>query len=186
MMLPIGNHYQNRQHFSNMTITEYRATNKPSRNYAESKEQGTIAGYLSKYHPNIIFETVEREGNRSFRAQNSIKKNNSMSGWPDTRIYHSSAGYHSLMIENKKAGTELFQVKKRKFAKRHYENQYKCHLALIDRGHAVYFGIGISNVIEIIERYISGNLKQFDNFAYISWDANQETEADNFFKGQGL
>ena len=91
-------------------------------NYAESKEQGTIAGYLKKHHPGILFETVEREGARNKVKQNMIAKNNSITGYPDTRIYLSRGGYHSLMIENKKAGEELFQKRnRRKFVSRHYE-----------------------------------------------------------------
>jgi len=166
-----------------MAIPEYKDTLPRTRNYAESKEQGTIAGYLKKYHPNVEFETVEREGARPPRAQMLIKKLNSRSGWPDTRIYAASGGYALLMIENKKLGTDLFQKRIKRFTNRHYENQYKCHKALIQAGHAVYFGIGITNTIEIIEAYLSGNLKPFDNFDYISWDDDMETKADEFFKG---
>lgn len=155
-------------------------------NYTESREQGTIASYLKKHHPNIEFETVEREGARNKVKQNMVKKNNSRSGWPDTRIYLQRCGYASLMIENKANGTELFQKRINRFTNRHYEEQYKCHLALIQAGHAVYFGIGITNCLEIIERYIAGNLKPFDNFEYISWDAPQEEDADTFFKERGL
>ena len=154
--------------------------------FKESREQGTIASYLKKHHPTIEFETVEREGARNKVKQNMIKKNNSRSGWPDTRIYLSSGGYHSLMIENKANGTELFQKRINRFTNRHYEEQYKCHQALIQAGHAVYFGIGITNCLEIIELYISGNLKPFDNFDYISWDASQEDAANEFLNKHGV
>lgn len=134
------------------------AEDKPKRKYQESVEQGTIAHYIKKHHPNIIFETVEREGKRGAIKQNIIELLNSNTGWPDTRIYESRCGYHSLMIENKKANTDLFQKRNRlKFASEHYERQYRCHRLLIDRGHAVYFAAGVSEAIYILERYLDGN-----------------------------
>lgn len=155
-------------------------------NYTESREQGTIAGYLKKHHPNIEFETVEREGKRTPRAQMLIKKLNSRSGWPDTRIYASRGDFSSLMIENKANGTKLFQARLNRFTNRHYEEQYKCHQALIAAGHYVVFGIGISATIEIIERYLSGNPLPLPVYDYVSWDLEQSTDADTFFKERGL
>lgn len=132
------------------------------RTYNESSEQGTIALYIKRKYPKIMFETVEREGARTYRAMNQIKLNNTHSGWPDTRIYESRCGYHSLMIENKKAGSKLMQVRNpKRFHNEHYENQYKTHRLLIDRGHAVYFACGISEAIEILERYLDGNPMPF-------------------------
>lgn len=155
-------------------------------NYTESREQGTIASYLKKHHPTIEFETVEREGARNKVKQNMVKKNNSRSGWPDTRIYATCGTFSSLMIENKANGTKLFQARLNRFTNRHYEEQHKCHRALIAAGHYVVFGIGISTTIEIIDRYLSGNPLPLPVYDYISWDEEQSTDADTFFKERGL
>ena len=144
---------------------------KPKREYRESNEQGTIALYIKRKYPDLLFETVEREGARSYRAMNQIKLSNLHSGWPDTRIYIQSAGYASLMIENKRAGSKLFQVRTpNKFYNEHYENQYKTHRLLIEQGHAVYFACGISEAIEILERYLDGKPLPFLDVDFIPFN----------------
>lgn len=130
---------------------------KPKRNYKESKEQGSIAGYLKKYHPDIMFQTTTPEGKKELWQQNQIKKNNSHSGYPDTNILAARAGYNGLMIENKALGTKIFQIRQpNRFASEHLANQYNTHLKLRKQGFAVYFAVGVTDAVKILEAYLSG------------------------------
>lgn len=146
--------------------------------YAESAEQGTIASYIKRKYPDIIFHTTRVEGKKEFWEQNQIKKLNSHSGFPDTFILQPLHGYGGLMIENKKFGTKLFKVDGQ-FASEHYRNQYITHQKLIQAGYAVYFAVGISNAIEILESFICGNLKPFLKVDLKM--SKQDQLADDFF-----
>lgn len=121
--------------------------------YHESNEQSTIAGYLKKHYPNIPFETVVHEGKRTFAAQNRHKKQNSSDSFPDTRIYF--PGQPTLMIENKKAGTKLTNLKG-VIASHHLQDQYETHKRLFSDHIRVYFCVGVSEAIEVINNAAQG------------------------------
>lgn len=131
------------------------------RQYRESNEQGTLSGYIKLHHPTLRFKTNKPEGRKSYRAQNEIKKKSSNAGFPDMDIEKPIAPYAGLKIENKRSGTVLTSKGKLKDA---YAHQYVCHRQLVNEGYAVYFACSVSEAIEILERYLSGNAMPFTKY----------------------
>lgn len=131
------------------------------REYRESTEQGSFAGYLKKYHPDIRFKTNKPEGYKTMRGRNEIRKKNSNPGFPDMDIEKPIAPYSGLKIENKRSGTKLLSAGhiNDKFA-----HQYVCHRQLIKEGYAVYFACSTQEAIDILEAYLSGNPLPFQEF----------------------
>ena len=127
------------------------------REYREASEQGSIAGYIKKYHPGIIFHTTRVEGKKEFWEQNQIKRLNSHTGFPDTFILEPRGKYHGLMIENKKSGTKLFK-RDGSYASEHFANQAATHELLRAKGYAVKFAVGVVEAIETLENYLKGEL----------------------------
>lgn len=164
-----------------MNLSEYKKLTKPR--YAESAEQSTIATYLKRAYPNVIFHTTRVEGKKEFWAQNQIKKQNSHTGFPDTFILEPKGKYAGLMIENKRSGTKLFK-KNGQFINDHYRNQYQTHQLLLAKGYAVYFAIGITEAIELIDRYMRGDAMPFLNITL--QQTKQDQLADDFFSEYNL
>lgn len=129
--------------------------------YKESSEQGTFAGYIKKYHPDLRFKTNKPEGKKSYGRQSEIKKKNSNSGFPDMDIEKPIAPYAGLKIENKKSGVILTR---KGFIKDEFAHQYVCHRQLIKEGYAVYFACSVDEAISILEAYLSGNSLPFQIF----------------------
>lgn len=127
------------------------------RQYKEGAEQGTIAHYLKKYHEGLPFITIEREKQRTFRAQNQFKLLNSVDSIPDTFIMRPVGLFSGLWIENKKTCTKLIRLSDGRFTSEHLANQYDTHCRLWDEGYPAYFAIGPQQAIEIVEAYLSGN-----------------------------
>jgi len=129
--------------------------------YKEASEQSSIGKYMKKYLPNVPFETVKHEGKKSFWEQSQHSMQNSNDSFPDTRIYFSE---FTLMIENKKLGTKLTLKDGVTCATEHIQNQYNTHKRLFNASTKVYFAIGISEAIELIEMAKIGLFKPMQIF----------------------
>lgn len=132
-----------------------------TKTYRESNEQGTLAGYIKKNHPTLRFKTNKPESAKSYRGRNEIRKKNSNAGFPDMDIEKPVMPYSGLKIENKRYGTILA---KNGIIKDQFAHQYVCHRQLINEGYAVYFAVGVTDAIEILERYLAGNAMPFQEF----------------------
>lgn len=134
---------------------------KKKMNFAESKEQGSFAGYIKKHHPDLRFKTNKPESKKSYRGRNEIRKKNSNPGFPDMDIEKPIAPYAGLKIENKKAGTVLTR---NGYIKDEFAHQYVCHRQLINEGYAVYFACSVADAILQLEAYLSGDALPFQVF----------------------
>jgi hypothetical protein len=121
--------------------------------YKEAGEQSSIATYLKKNYPDLPFETVKHEGKKEHWERNQHTKQNSYDSFPDTRIYFPNA---TLMIENKKLGTKLTLVDGVTCATEHIQEQYNTHKRLFSEHTKVYFAVGISEAITLIEQVRTG------------------------------
>lgn len=122
------------------------------RNYAESAEVSTIAGYIKKHYPNIPVEVVKHEGKKAKWEQNQHKKQNTDDSFPDTRIYLPNV---TLMLENKAKGKPPVNAKG-ELNSYHHQYQYNTHRRLFNAHTKVYFAVGVSEAIEIFEQAVRG------------------------------
>lgn len=120
--------------------------------YKEAGEQTTVAKYLKKYHPNLPFETVKHEGKKAYWEQQAHKTQNSDDSFADTRIYFPD---FTLFIENKRAGTKL-TLKDGTCASDHIQRQYNTLKRLFAPHRRVYFAVGVTEAITLIEQSIAG------------------------------
>lgn len=131
-----------------------------SSRHAEISLQAKYCAWVKGNYPNIKFLRHEREGKRSYVAQNLNKKLNNAGSMPDMEFLEPVGKYLGLLIEFKRPG-EDWLLKDGITVKPKYADQYANHCMLWDKGYVVYFCNDMEIAKQIWMQYYSGrNMRQ--------------------------
>lgn len=120
-----------------------------------------VCDYLRYQYPDVIFSTdLSGATKLSIGQAVALKSLRSGRAFPDLQIMEPRNGYHSLFIELKKEGTELF--KKRimdkngypLWASDHLREQHEMLEKLTKKGFKAEFAIGWDEAKKIIDNYL--------------------------------
>lgn len=141
-----------------VTIDEDRA-NRASK-HAEISLQATFCTWVKDNYPKVRFIRHEREGKRSYVAQNINKKLNNAGSMPDMEFLEPVGKYLGLFIEFKRPG-EGWLLMDGVTVKKAYAKQYENHCMLWDKGYVVYFCNDFEIAKQIFIQYYAGrNMRQ--------------------------
>ena len=158
------------------------------RQYKEADLHLAFCMWLKKEYPYLLFTRHEREGKRTFGAQNRMKKYNSVDGLPDFELIqqvgdNDDRRWHGLYIEFKKPG-ESWLEQDGKTVKTQYTKQYQFHIQAWKLGRCAYFCNDIDIAIDLLINYLDGH--PLPRQVYEITADKADVKAAKFFEGLEL
>lgn len=133
------------------------AQDKPKRQNRETPLQSNITKWLKVTYPGIKFFSDFAAGLRLPPMIAMIRKIQACDGkYLDLTILKSVGQYHGLVIEIKVENDDLFLIDGITLKSDHVREQYKAILELREDGYYADFGIGETDIKNIISKYMSG------------------------------
>lgn len=120
-----------------------------------------VCDYLRYQYPDVIFST-DLSGATKLTIGQAVALKNLRSGraFPDLQIMEPRNGYHSLFLELKKEGTNLFKKRVMDaggyplWASDHLREQYEMLEKLNAKGFRAEFAVGFTEAKKIIDNYL--------------------------------
>ena len=134
---------------------------KKPRDNEEDTLHTQTCNYLHTFYPEAVF-TTDLSGLRvSKYVAKKIKNWKSENGIPDLLIFKPINGWHGLLIELKKEGQIIIRPKGTYFNK-HIGIQAEVLEKLTELGYYSTFAIGLDGAIQVIDRYMKGEVGIFE------------------------
>jgi len=119
----------------------------------EDELQEKVAKYITKEHPNVMFDGNSKNFKLNKRQGALAKRMGKRKGYPDLFIAAARHGKHGLYIELKREGERL-KKKDGEWADEHVAEQAKVHEQLRQEGYWADFVIGYEPAKKIIDWYL--------------------------------
>jgi len=124
----------------------------------ESDIHSQVCRYLRLQYPKVMYNTDLSGIKLTIGQAVKLKNLRSFRGFPDIVIYEPRGVYHGVFIELKRNGERLVKMNG-DYISDHIREQHECMLMLANRGYFCAFAIGFENAKNIIDKYLSINLK---------------------------
>lgn len=118
-----------------------------------------VAQYLQTQHPDVIYRFDLAADLKLTPGQaRRHKRLHPIRGYPDLFVAEPIGKYHGLYIEIKKDGANIRRKDGKLKKDTHLEEQQEMLERLEFRGYKAVFGIGLGEVIDLIDEYLGGEL----------------------------
>lgn len=120
-----------------------------------------VALYLQAQHPDVIYRFDLAADIRLTPGQaRKHKRLHPTRGYPDLFLAEPVGKYHGLYIEIKKDGESPFKKDGTLKKDAHLEEQQEMLERLEFRGYKAVFGVGLGEVIDLIDEYLEGGRRK--------------------------
>lgn len=124
----------------------------------ESQLAQQTSEYLQRKYPGTLFRfDLAADLKLTIGQARRNKAINPFDKWPDMQVCVARGGYHTLFIELKKDGENIYATRTDKwggYSSEHIQGQANRHAELRELGHCVEFAVGTDQVQALIDWYM--------------------------------
>lgn len=122
--------------------------------FSEEMLHMQVCQYIRQKYPHVIFSSDPSGMYVSMNQAKKLKVLRSHSGLPDLWILEPRGGWHGLILELKKEGTELYKKNGTLRKNDHLEQQQRVLDMLKEKGYYATFSVGYDATISLIDKYL--------------------------------
>ena len=116
-----------------------------------------VAQYLQAQHPDVVYRfDLAADLKLTLGQARKHKMLHPNRGYPDLFLAEPIGKYHGLFIEIKKDGANVWKKDGKLRKDPHLEEQQEMLERLEFRGYKAVFGVGLGEVIDLIDEYLEG------------------------------